>query len=213
MKKEQFVGDLKSRDQVSTQLLVKYIALAEARDGRNYLNIVLSDATGEIEGRKWSDAKGVVDEVSKGDIVELEGKINNYQNRQQLIIDKIRKVTDQNIDMDDFIVKSATPPEKMFSELMMIVDNLDDAYIRELLRSILFDGEINRRIKIWQAGKSVHHAYQSGLLEHILSCVQLSLTLSKHYQVNINYVVADAILHDICKIYELSEGPVVEYTE
>jgi 3'-5' exoribonuclease len=31
--------------------------------------------------------------------------------------------------------------------------------------------------------------------------------------VNKNYVVLGAILHDICKIYELSQGPVVEYSD
>ncbi|MEC8623226.1 MAG: HD domain-containing protein, partial [Bdellovibrionota bacterium] len=51
------------------------------------------------------------------------------------------------------------------------------------------------------------------LLEHILSCAQLSITLSPHYGVNKNYVVLGAILHDICKIYELSQGPLVEYSD
>ena len=62
------------------------------------------------------------------------------------------------------------------------------------------------------AAKSVHHAYRGGLLEHILSCARLSVHLSKHYKLNVNYVVAGAIIHDICKIFELSSGPVVDYT-
>jgi len=39
------------------------------------------------------------------------------------------------------------------------------------------------------------------------------VTLSPHYKVNRSYVVAGCILHDLCKIYELTEGPVVDYTE
>jgi 3'-5' exoribonuclease len=66
---------------------------------------------------------------------------------------------------------------------------------------------------LWQAGKSVHHAYQSGLLEHVLSCTKLGIVLSAHYKTNLSCVVAGCILHDVCKIYELTEGPMVDYTE
>ncbi len=86
-------------------------------------------------------------------------------------------------------------------------------FLHDLLRNVITDGEIARRLKTWQAGKSIHHAYKSGLIEHILSCTELALTLSKHYRVNENYVVAGCILHDLCKIYELTDGINVEYTE
>jgi 3'-5' exoribonuclease len=101
----------------------------------------------------------------------------------------------------------------MMEQLKSIVAELGDIYIRELLTKVLDDPEIQRRLKYWQAGKSIHHAYQSGLLEHVLSCAELSMQLSKRYQVNESYVVAGAILHDLCKIYELSSGLVVDYTE
>ncbi len=96
---------------------------------------------------------------------------------------------------------------------MRIVESLPEVYVRNLLLNVLEDKEVERRLKTWQAGKSIHHAYQSGLLEHILSCAKLSQGLSAHYNVNESYVVAGAILHDLCKIYELTDGANVEYTE
>jgi len=71
---------------------------------------------------------------------------------------------------------------------------------------------VSDRLNSWSAGKSIHHAYQGGLLEHIVSCATLAESLSGHYAVNRNYVVAGAILHDLCKVYELSSGPIVDYT-
>ena len=96
---------------------------------------------------------------------------------------------------------------------MSIVDSLDDVYLRDLLQAVLNDSEIQRRIKLWGAAKTIHHAYQGGLLEHTLSCTQLADTLSAHYKVNRNYVIAGTVLHDLCKIYELTDGASVEYTE
>lgn len=215
VKKVQFVKDLKIKDQIKDIFLVKYIAAMDARDGRKYLNLILADSSGSIETRKWRDAEKIVEEVVSGDYIYCEGKINLYQGRTQFVVDKVKKIDEvaEGVDLDQFIKKSSTGAEKMYDELLSIVEDLDDVYLKDLLKLILVEPEIKRRLELWGAGKSIHHAYQAGLLEHILSCTQLAVTLSAHYKVNKNYVVAGAILHDICKIYELTSGPVVEYTE
>jgi 3'-5' exoribonuclease len=213
LNKTQYVQKLSAKDDVLSPFLVKYIALAEGKDGKSYLNVILADQTGEIEARKWHGADVIVGQIRSGDIVIVNGKINQFQNRLQLIITEMSKLNEDQINREDYIQKSGTAPEKMYNDLCSIVDGLDEIYIKDLLLSILHDPEIARRLKIWQAGKSIHHAYQSGLLEHILSCTQLALSLSSHYKTNVSYVVAGCILHDICKIYELTEGPVVDYSD
>lgn len=213
MNKTQFISQLNAKDEVLSPFLVKYIASAEGKDGKTYLNVVLADNSGEIEARKWQGAELALQRVSAGDIVIVNGKINQFQGRIQLIIQEMSKLDESQINREDYIQKAGTAPEKMFAELLKIVESLEEVYIRELLLSVLNDYEISRRLKIWQAGKSIHHAYQSGLLEHILSCTHLANTLSLHYKVNRSYVVAGCILHDLCKIYELTEGPVVDYTD
>lgn len=214
MNKTQFVNQLSNKDDVSSTFLVKHISVQEGKDGKSYLNAILSDKSGELESRKWQGAESVFQAVKPGDYVSVSGKINLFQNRLQLIINEISKISPEKIlDLENFIQKSLTPPDAMFEELLTIIQSLPEVYLRDLLLSIVQDPEIKRRLKIWQAGKSIHHAYQSGLLEHILSCTRLALILSPHYKVNTSYVVAGCILHDICKVYELTEGPVVDYTE
>lgn len=213
MNKDQFVNKLSAKDDVQSPFLVKYIGAAEGKDGKSYLNLILADKTGEIEARKWHGAEVVIGQIRSGDVVIINGKMNSFQGRLQLIVQELSKLNDDQINREDYIQKAGSAPEKMFQELLDIVNSLDEVYIRDLILSILHDPEIARRLKIWQAGKAIHHAYQSGLLEHILSCAKLGMQLSPHYKVNTSYVVAGCILHDICKIYELSEGPVVDYTE
>lgn len=213
LKKTQFISGLNAKDDVLSPFLVKYITTAEGKDGKTYLNVVLADNSGELEARKWQGAELAMQRITAGDIVVVSGKVNQFQNRIQLIIQDISKLEESQFNREDYLQKAGTAPEKMYADLLNIVNSLEEVYIRDLLNDILHDYEIARRLKIWQAGKSIHHAYQSGLLEHILSCTQLAITLSPHYKVNKSYVVAGCILHDICKIYELSEGPVVEYTE
>ncbi len=204
---------LGAKDEVESSFLVKYIAVATGKDGKSYLNLILTDNSGEIESRKWQEAEMVAGKIKAGDFVVVSGKVNAFQGRLQLIVDKVTKLNEGQYEPEDFIKKSNSAPEKMFDELVSIVNSLEEIYIKDLLLLILNEYEIKRRLMLWQAGKSIHHAYQSGLLEHILSCTKLANILSVHYQVNRSYVVAGCILHDLCKIYELTEGPNVDYTE
>ncbi len=213
MDKKQFVNQLNAKDDVLSPFLVKYISSSEGKDGKSYLNIILADNSGEIEARKWHGAETIIGQIRSGDVVIVNGKMNQFQGRLQMIVSELSKLTEDQIKREDYIQKSASAPEAMYQELIGIVNHLEEIYIKDLLLSILHDPEIARRLKLWQAGKSIHHAYQSGLLEHILSCTNLALVLSPHYKANRSYVVAGCILHDLCKIYELTEGPVVDYTD
>ncbi len=213
MNQKKFITDFNVKDQVETTFLVKYLALNNAKDGKKYINMILTDNSGDLESRIWSDAESVYESIDKGDFVVAKGKINLFQGRKQFIVSSVEKIADSDVDMEDYLSKSTHDPEKMFRELIDIVNRLDDVYIKDLLTLILSDAEIARRLKLWQAGKTIHHAYQSGLIEHILSCARLADSLSDHYQVNKNYVVAGAVLHDLCKIYELTDGLNVDYTE
>jgi len=208
-----FVKDLKVKDSVSSIFLVKYIAVMTGKDGANYLNIVLCDNSGEIESRKWHGANETFDKIKRGDYVAIEGKVNAFQGRMQLIVTVVNKVDGATVDSSLFALKSATGSGAMFSELMGIVETLDEHYLRELLLMILNDQEIQHRLMKWSAGRSIHHSFEGGLLEHILSCTRIGKFLSTLYPVNESYVIAGCILHDICKIYELSGGPLVDYTD
>lgn len=207
------VCDLVPKSNVESTFVIKYIAIMESKDQKKYLNIILGDGTGDIEAKVWANAQDIFEKVVRGDFVKVSGKANLYQGRKQFVVQNIEKIDESQIDKGDFVLKAKQDPNEMFNKLLNIVYELKDVYIRDLLLAILQDAEISRRLKTWQAGKSIHHAYQSGLLEHILSCSQLAVQLSSHYSANENYVVAGAILHDLCKIYELTDGLNVEYTE
>jgi 3'-5' exoribonuclease len=208
-----FISDLQGKEEMESIFLVKIINTMEDKTGKKYFNIILTDSTGDLESRLWNYSPEVENSIIKNTFVRVKGKLNFYQGRKQFIISQINKVENSQVNMEDFIMKASEDPEVMYGKLLNLVDSLSDVYIRDLLKNIITDGEIARRLKIWQAGKSIHHAYQSGLLEHILSCSSLALHLSRHYRVNENYVVAGCILHDLCKIYELTDGVNVEYTE
>jgi 3'-5' exoribonuclease len=208
-----FISDLQGKEEIESIFLVKIFNTMEDKSGKKYFNLILTDSSGDLESRLWQYSSEIENSITKNAFVRVRGKLNFYQGRKQFIINHIQKIDQSDVHLDDFIMTAVEDPEVMYKKLLKIIDGLTDVYIRDLLRNIITDGEIARRIKVWQAGKTIHHAYKSGLLEHILSCSELAVTLSKHYRLNENYVVAGCILHDLCKIYELTDGVNVEYTE
>ena len=117
-----FIKDFKPKDNVDELFLVKYMAVMESRDGRSYLNMILSDSSGDIEARKWKGAESAVKLLEKGDIVRVKGKINLYQGRYQLIIGEIDKDEEKGReDMSKFVPSAESHPDKMFDDLLKIV--------------------------------------------------------------------------------------------
>jgi len=163
LNKSQFVNKLGPKDDVLSPFLVKYINAAEGKDGKSYLNIILADKSGEVEARKWHGAEHIIGQIRSGDVVIVNGKMNQFQGRMQMIISELSKLKDDQFNREDYIQKAGSAPEKMFQELLTIVDSLEEIYIKDLLVMILHDTEITHRPNIWQTGKIVHNANQLGL--------------------------------------------------
>jgi 3'-5' exoribonuclease len=82
--------------------------------------------------------------------------------------------------------------------------------VRELLeRTIAQHGE---KLRVWPAALTVHHAYRSGFLEHILSVARSALVLGTSYGANQDLLTAGALLHDIGKLEELDYDRATSYT-
>ena len=121
IEKRQFIANLQEKDLVETVFLVKHIAAMAARDGSTYLNIVLSDSTGDMDGRKWQGAELAVEQVKKGDFVLVRGKVNQFQNRLQLIVQDLVVVDKAQLNLEHFVPKSKSEPEAMYDQLLQLV--------------------------------------------------------------------------------------------
>ena len=70
------------------------------------------------------------------------------------------------------------------------------------------------RFKKHTAAKTVHHNFQGGLLEHTLGILKICDFLAGQYPVlDRDVLLMGALLHDIGKMQELSEFPLVDYTD
>lgn len=100
----------------------------------------------------------------------------------------------------------------MWDEFLEYINSVQDKTIEQLLNALVEKYE--DKIKSSPAGKSVHHNYVGGLLEHIVEMLNLSEVICKLYpEANKNIVIAGIMFHDIGKIRELFvDGFRIDYT-
>ena len=97
-----------------------------------------------------------------------------------------------------------------WSELVARVNATTNPWLAALLRSIVSSREA--QLRSWPAALTVHHAYEGGLLDHILKVAQTADALAGAYDADRDLVFAGAVLHDIGKLDELTEATAPGYT-
>ncbi len=185
------------------------------RTGSEFLALTLQDASGEIAAKVFQDVDAVKQEFDAGEFVKAQGRSNTYQGRTELILDKIRRVIRDRDVADGFregecIRSSARPVDDMWAELQGHLDGVGDPALRALLHAIVDTHK--DQLRIWPAARNVHHAYRSGLLEHILKMMQVALFLADQYGARRDLLVAGTLLHDIGKLRELSYDLTTDYS-
>jgi 3'-5' exoribonuclease len=185
------------------------------RSGAEYLEIGLQDSGGEIRAKVFQDVDTVKLEFDAGEFVKVQGRSNLYQGRLELILEKIRRVMPERDAADGFreedcIRCAPRPVDEMWAELAERLASVEDPGLRRLLQDIAAANA--DRLRIWPAARSIHHAYRSGLLEHILQIMEIALFLAGQYKARRDLLIAGALLHDIGKLRELSYETATDYT-
>jgi 3'-5' exoribonuclease len=211
--KEIMVADLASRE--NREITAFFAAVSKqmrtGRDGGRYFALTLADRTGQVDGRMWEiDDAGDFD---SGDVVKVRGEVCRFNERLQIKVEKIRRAMTDEYELGDFVPQSQREIGEMWAELQGWVASVRDPDLKALLEAFLNDEEIARTLREAPAAKGLHHAWIGGLLEHILSLMEMCELAARHYpEVNRDLLLTGVVLHDIGKLRELRWGTSFDYT-
>ena len=199
---------------ITSHFLVCEKEIRATREGKTYLRLELGDATGRVEARMWDGFDQAAATFERDDFVKVQARVENYRNKIQLSIEKIRRAEDNEVDPADFFSHTKEDVEKLYARLLEIVASVGNSWLRLLLESVVRDPEIVPRLKRAPAAKVMHHAYFGGLLEHVISLCGLCRAVLAHYpEADPDLLLAGAVLHDVGKLEELSYERSLGYTD
>lgn len=201
--KKVFIRDLEAGRVVQANFLVRNKSAKTTRSGTPYLDLDLQDSSGVIAAKVWEyDETGV--DYAPDDVVYVRGVVEKYEENLQLRVEEIHKSRNPEIDLRDFLPQSDRDPEEMYAALLERLRRMPEGPLGALLFAVVDDPAIAARLKLAPAATNHHHAYLGGLLEHVLSLVELGDKVCDHYDsLDRDLVLAGLVLHDLGKIAEL----------
>lgn len=202
-----FINEFVEKDIISGQFLVGQVSKGTSlTSGQNYLTIELKDSSGQINCKKWTILPGDETTFVNGNIVEVEMEISKYREQLQGTIEKGTLVNEEDIQVAKFVkmppIKREVLEEKQKKLLNSIVDPTCKAFIDFFMK------KFGEQIFYYPAASSIHHEYQSGLLMHSTSMMELADYIGGFYpDINKDLLITGCFLHDLGKIIEL-EGTI-----
>lgn len=169
------------------------------------------ESTGELLiGTTW--VKEMIDTIKGGvesiKVFSVSGYCSVYNDARQISVDELKftgKESTQKYIGASRRSDAADNSGDYASELRSIFDKyIKTQCLRDIIENLVF---MNADFPVWPAATRMHHAFPGGLLMHTLFVAKNAASFAETYKsasddINIELVVAGAILHDVGKLYE-----------
>ncbi len=200
-----FVNQLADGQGVDEVFLASEKQLRPNRAGNLYLQVRLSDKTGSLTAMMWNANQDNFESFNNGDYVRVHGTSQLYNGGMQIIAKQIRATDSKQVDESDFITLSQANVEALTTKLAEMLRSVRNVHLRNLAECFLVDEQFMAKFKKAPAGIKNHHAYHGGLIEHVVSLMELAQFVGAHYpRLDDDLLLLGAFLHDAGKIDELS---------
>lgn len=209
-----YVNEFGHKEAVDEVFVASDKQLRPNRNGNLYLQVELSDRTGAIGARMWNATESVYKSFDNGDYVRVEGTAQLFQGAMQLIATRVTKVDPGEVDEDDFTPLASVEVDKLVVRLGEMLRGMSDLHLRNLAECFLLDEAFMDKFSRAPAGVKNHHAYQGGLIEHVVNLMEVVLRISPRYpQIDRDLLLTGAFIHDVGKIDELSYDREMVYSD
>jgi 3'-5' exoribonuclease len=168
-------------------------------ESKPYLTVELSDRTGMIEGRVWSENLPFVENIlTKDAIVQVIGTTQAYENKVSIVITDATPVDDANL--VEYVPSSGRDLAQMRGEFAALVDSIADAELQQVLGIFIASPDYEEFARA-PAAHIDAYAYLGGLLEHTLNVANCALAVATtRMDIDPDLLLAAALLHDYGKI-------------
>ncbi|MFA6618066.1 MAG: HD domain-containing protein [Candidatus Neomarinimicrobiota bacterium] len=210
------IKEFKANEEIRAYLLLKEKHLRLTRDGKPYLDIILSDRSGTIIGKIWEHAGEIEPMIDIGSPVGVRAIVEDYRSNLQLNIKRIVPVNEEDFASKGFsweliLPQSEKNSERLWKFVEKNINKVTNPYLNELLQLLIIDNR--SKILKHPASLRLHHATMGGFLEHVCYMLNLGINAAKQYKLDIDLIITGILLHDIGKLEELSGYPNNLYTD
>jgi len=208
------IGQLAENESIQEIYIASNKQLRPNRQGNLYLQLQLSDKTGNVNAMMWNATDSVYRKFDDGDYVKVQGNSQFYNGAMQVIVTHIEKVDPTEVDDNDFVQLGTIQVDQYQAELAQTVRSFKNIHLRNLGECFLIDEPFMDRFRRAPAGVKQHHAYTGGLLEHVVNLMKLCAAVAPFYpEIDAELLVFGAMVHDLGKLDELNYDRGFSYSD
>jgi 3'-5' exoribonuclease len=209
-----FVNQLSNGDAVDAVFLVADKQLRVNRQGSLYLHLELRDKTGTVGARYWNATEALARTFETGDFLHVRGKTQVFQNALQVIASHVEVADPATVEAGDFVPTANPNAARLTARLREVLFGLGNLHLKALVECFLMDAEFLRKFAAAPAGVRNHHAYHGGLLEHVVTLLNVADRVTEFYpEIDRDLLLAGIFLHDIGKVDELCYDRAFAYSD
>ena len=210
----QFVNQLQPRDAIDEIYRVADKQLRANRQGNDYILLQLNDRSGQISGLRWNATQAQYESFQRGDFLRVIGTAQLHNGNMQIIVQDFENIPTDAVNAEDFSVNDPREVERYWEELTARLASFANPHLRRLAEAYLSDDELTSKLRRAPAGIKTHHAYEGGLLRHLVDLMQLAMAVAPAYpQLDAEVLLMGVFLHDLGKLDELSFDGELTYSD
>jgi len=176
----------------------------------------IADKTGEIEAINWDVSNDKVEKLSKIKFARVQGYITKKKSdgTLQATVSSLTETAPLDLDYSDYLPQSKENLDELMQKIFSKIDSIENYHLKNLLKSFFDDPEFAEKFKRAPAAMKVHQPYIGGLAEHTVNVVTICETIGNIYkEINRDFLITMAILHDIGKIREYAYDKAIGHTD
>lgn len=201
----QFIADLQARDTVDEIYRVADKQVRSNRQGNDYLLLQLMDRTGQISGLRWNAGQSMYETFQKGDFLRVLGTTQLHNGMLQIIVQDFETVPATKVNHEDFAKTNPEELQQLEQELREKLESVHQPDLKRIVASYLGDEQLLSKLRRAPAGIKTHHAYEGGLLRHVVDLLRIAQAIAPNYpQLDSEMLVVGVFLHDLGKLDELT---------
>lgn len=209
-----FLCDCAAGDTLEDVFVLTNKQLAATATGKYFIKAFVSDRSSQLTARLWNATRDIFNALPDSGFVKLRGRVENYQNNLQLIIEQLWPAKQGTFEIADLIPHTQKDIPAMRQRLVQILLGLRNRYLAAIAAEYLNDEPFMEQFCQAPAAMSFHHAFIGGLLEHTLNSIEVALAIAGFYPgLNADLLVLGLFLHDIAKVWELKFDCAFGYTD
>lgn len=209
-----FITELGENETIDQVFIVSEKQLRTNRNGNLYVTMRLADKTGSVSGMMWNANEHIYESFDNGDYLRVQASTQIYNGALQMIVTRVDRANAETVDESDFATLTTTDVDKLATRLSEMLRGVRNFHLRNLAECYLVDEAFMASFTSAPAGIKNHHAYRGGLLEHVLSLMDLAAVVAPLYEdLDPDLLLLGAFLHDIGKINELNYERDLSYSD